>query len=37
MDYEINTTIEDFDVEIEYVIVADNGTDRQGYTIKAFA
>lgn len=34
MDYAVNTTIENKDVEIKYIIVADDGIE-QGYTIKA--
>ena len=36
MDYSVNTTIENIDVEIKYIIVVDDGTE-QGYTIKALA
>ena len=32
----INTTIENIDVEIKFIIVADDGIE-QGYTIKALA
>jgi len=36
MQYTINTTIENIDFEIKYIIVADDGI-KQGYTIKALA